>query len=249
MDTQMQAALAKIHSELLALLADAVRVLEAESIPYSLMCGTLLGAVRHQGFIPWDDDIDLVLTRENYELFAAVYPQKAAQGFHLDLTDTWVPRVRQEGGRKTAFLDLFILDPLPEGRFTRAWKLLRLRILQGMLKDEPQYDRFSFSKKVLLWGTGVLGKLVPKKAKLRAYDRISRIGSDSPAHVHMANGAYHLLSMPFDQLDFERLIPAAFDGLTVRIPLACQKVLTQLYGPNYMTPPPEDQRVPLHLEL
>ena len=80
-----------MHAELTDVLADVVRVLEQNALPYSAMCGTLLGAVRHQGFIPWDDDVDLVLPRESYDRFADVYPSQCAAGFTLDLSDTCKP--------------------------------------------------------------------------------------------------------------------------------------------------------------
>ena len=251
MTREQEAALQAVHAELLELLRDAVRVLEQEKLPYSLICGTLLGAVRHGGFIPWDDDIDIVLPRESYERFAALYPAEAAPGFGLDLTDTWVPRVRRAGGGKNAFLDLFILDPLPAGKAAQGWKLFRLKALQGMLKEHTDYSRFSFSRRVLLRATAALGKPFSKEAKLRAYDRIARQGDSANPVVHMANGAFKLLSMPFLQQDFltENLKEIPFEGLAARAPQNATALLVQLYGPDYMTPPPEDQRVPLHLDL
>lgn len=249
MNALQEAALQIVHAELLELLRDAVRVLDLEELPYSLICGTLLGAVRHGGFIPWDDDIDLVMSRESYERFAAVYPGMASDGFWLDLTDTWVPRVRKAGGRKTAFLDLFILDPLSTSKARRAWKLFRLKALQGMLKEETDYHRFSFVKRMLLRATNWLGKPFSKTAKLRAYGHIARTGNPESPWVHMGNGAFSLLSIPFATDTFARLKPARFEELTVRIPENDAEVLTKLYGPHYMTPPPEDQRVPLHLDL
>ena len=56
----------RVHDDLSEALADVVRVLEQEHLPYSVMCGTLLGAVRHQGFIPWDDDVDVMMPRPDY---------------------------------------------------------------------------------------------------------------------------------------------------------------------------------------
>lgn len=241
----MDYGLAAVHAELYAALGDAVRVMEANGLPYSVMCGTLLGAVRHQAIIPWDDDVDIVMPRESYDRFASLYPAQCGDGFVLDLTDTWVPRVRKAGG--DAFVDLFILDPLPRGRLRRGWKLLRLRTLQGMLKQHTDYGRFSFGKRVLLRGTRALGLLMSRKAKLAAYDRIARTGGPSPLS-HMSNGAFGLLTMAFASDAFTSPLPATLGPLTVRIPRDAAATLTLLYGSDYMTPPPERARRPLHLD-
>ena len=66
--------LEEIHAELKEQLRDIIRVCKAHGIEYNMMCGSLLGAVRHKGFIPWDDDIDLLMTREEFEKFRRVYP-------------------------------------------------------------------------------------------------------------------------------------------------------------------------------
>ena len=62
--------LERVQAELAEALGDAVRVLEENRLPYCAMCGTLLGAVRHRGFIPWDDDVDLALSRDSFERFS-----------------------------------------------------------------------------------------------------------------------------------------------------------------------------------
>lgn len=241
----MQQDLNRVHAELYEVLGDTVRVLEANGLPYSVMCGSLLGAVRHQAIIPWDDDVDLVLPRESYDQFELLYPSQCGLGFTLDLSDTWVPRVRKVNGE--AFVDLFVLDPLPNGRLSRAWKLLRLRVLQGMLKERPDYRRFSMGKRLLLWGTHILGKPFARERKLRAYRRVARQGAKG-AQVHMSDGAFGLLSMAFAPDTFDSPVRAPFGPLTVRVPRDAATVLTRLYGPTYMTPPPESERRPLHLD-
>ena len=234
----------RVHDDLCEVLADVVRVLEQEHLSYSVMCGTLLGAVRHQGFIPWDDDVDLVLPRDSYDRFEAIYPDNCGLGMTLDLSDTWVPRARKVGG--DAFIDLFVLDPLPEGKLARVWKLFRLRTLQGMLKEHTDYQRFSPMKRVLLYGTHCLGLAFSRNAKLRAYRRISRTGKGS--RLHMSNGAFQLLGMSFSRDAFDQPVLTPFEHMLVRIPRDTDAVLKQLYGNDYMTPPPENERIPVHLD-
>lgn len=68
--------LRKVQLTQLEIAKEIRRVCEENDIPYFLTCGTLLGAVRHQGFIPWDDDMDVGMLRENYEKFCRIAPEK-----------------------------------------------------------------------------------------------------------------------------------------------------------------------------
>ena len=148
---KIEMTLDEIHEELLEQLRDITKICDAHGIEYNLMCGTLLGAVRHKGFIPWDDDVDLLMTREEFTKFRKVYPEECDRRFELTYLDTWTPRVMNRDPEKAAaFTDFFILDPLPPEGLQRKLHLLHLHLLQGMMKKNVDYSRFGLKNRILL---------------------------------------------------------------------------------------------------
>ena len=82
----------EIQALSLEILIDVAQFCEANGIHYSLAYGTCLGAVRHKGFIPWDDDIDVQMLREDYERFAATYRSERFKFYDCgNLEDCWIP--------------------------------------------------------------------------------------------------------------------------------------------------------------
>ncbi len=241
--------LAEIHAELLEQLRDIISVCARHGIEYNLMCGTLLGSVRHRGFIPWDDDVDLLMTRPEFTRFREVYPQECDPRFELTYLDTWTPRVMNRDPEKAAaFTDLFILDPLPPEGLRRKLHLLHLHLLQGMMKKNVDYSRFSLKNRLLLHATHLLGLPFSYAWKAKRYERVSsRIprGND----LHMSNGAFELMTHVWHPEQFAEKIMSPFESLECLIPKRYDEVLTILFGPDYMTPPPESERVAKHLDL
>ena len=80
--------LQKIHTLLLKMLKDFDRVCRELGIEYTVYGGTCIGAVRHQGFIPWDDDVDVLMTRKEYERFLKEAPAILSSEYRLDNTQT-----------------------------------------------------------------------------------------------------------------------------------------------------------------
>ena len=241
--------LPEIHEELLCQLRDIVQVCDRHGIEYNLMCGTLLGAVRHKGFIPWDDDIDLLMTREQFTRFREVYPKECDARFELTYLNTWTPRVMNRDPEKAAaFTDFFILDPVPpEGMKRKLW-FLTLHMLQGMLKRNVDYSRFGFKQKVLLFGTHVLGMPFTVKQKTRWYEQVSTM-MKSGNDLCMSNGAFELMMHIWHPGQFAEKITVPFEEIPCLIPAKYDEVLTILFGPDYMTPPPESERVAKHLDV
>jgi lipopolysaccharide cholinephosphotransferase len=230
-------------------LRDITAVCKKHNISYNMMCGSLLGAVRHKGFIPWDDDVDLLMTREEFQKFREIYPKECDKRFELTYLDTWTPRVMNRDPEKAAaFTDFFILDPVPPEGFQRKWWFFKLHTLQGMLKKNVDWSRFNWKNKILIFGTHLLGLPFSVKTKTRWYEQVSRqekTGND----LCMSNGAFELMMHIWHPDQFAEKIVVPFEGIDVLIPAKWDEVLTILFGADYMTPPPEAERVAKHLDV
>ena len=242
--------LPEIHAELIEQLRDIIAICDRHGIEYNLMCGTLLGAVRHKGFIPWDDDVDLLMTRENFEKFRVVYPKECDQRFELTYLDTWTPRVMNRDPEKAAaFTDFFILDAVPAGKLARKLWFLRLHMIQGMMTKNVDYSRFSWKNKILLFATHLMGLPFSTATKAKWYEKASRSVKNGGQDLCMSNGAFELMTHIWHPEQFEKKIKVPFEGLDCLIPEKWDEVLTILFGPDYMTPPPEAERVAKHLDV
>jgi len=73
--------LADLHEQLLIIMDDIDRVCRAHDIKYTIADGTLLGAIRHKGFIPWDDDMDVRMVRSEFEKFRKIYEKEKREDF------------------------------------------------------------------------------------------------------------------------------------------------------------------------
>ena len=79
----MDEKLKQLQATMLEMLKLVDKICRENDIKYSLCSGTLLGAVRHKGFIPWDDDLDIRMTRDNYDKFLAVWDEIKPEGYAL----------------------------------------------------------------------------------------------------------------------------------------------------------------------
>jgi len=237
---------------ILEILRDIDRVCRNNSIKYSLGYGTLIGAIRHKGFIPWDDDADLLMERSEFERFSIAYNKEKGTNYQFK-TILWVPRifeVRSENHSgihgENPTVDIFILDRLPKSRMKRKLKILTLKFLQGTLKRNVDYSRYNWKGKILTFATSIVGRIFTEDWKLQKYKAISKWGSEESSNLmSVTNSMFSSLRYSFSQSIVESYTEKPFEGIKLLVLIGYDEFLTTVYG-DYMTPPPLEERVSSH---
>ena len=268
--TNVKNDLKTLQVELTKMLAEFVSKCEEHNLRYYMFFGTLLGAVRHSGFIPWDDDIDILMPREDVEKFVDLYKDYYSDNAHLDgyncpHYDSFAPNIRinsnkmmlrqDRNGQKAyvpAFLSIWIIDGLPDDlnkkkrhikKIFRKYGILRLSrsAVQGTLKINR-----SKKEQILIGINRVfrIGKLFPpRKAAKKFNDTLKKYFWASGKECFIGwNPQENRL---FQTEWFKDTTTAEFDGIKVTIPKGYNALLKRLYG-NYMELPPEKDRHPIH---
>ncbi|MCH5162006.1 MAG: HAD-IA family hydrolase [Clostridiales bacterium] len=247
-----------VHGKLLDIMDFVHGVCAAEGIEYSLSGGTMLGAVRHKGFIPWDDDMDIIMRREQFDRFDAVIRDYCERdGRFVYNTDRRVPIVgyretpTRSGKRYNRIkVDIFFLDNFPDKKSKRRRLLFRIRTLQGMLhKGKLNWKKYDLKGKILLIATRALGAFRSSKGLLKSYRKLSTSYNAVPTRqMFISNDLYAVLKVPYDREWFDGASEMPFEDRRYLVFDAYDKILTYRYG-DYMTPPPEKERVFKHVKI
>ena len=236
--------------ELLEMIRDIDSILRSHGISYSLSGGTLIGAVREKGFIPWDDDIDIMVDRANFDRICALF--RAEKDLPYVLNDyLWVRRIQKKNdsrkGLQAATVDVFVMDNCPNNPLVQKSKVALIKTLQGMMKEEIDLSQVSLVYKVCLIATALAGRCFSYRKKLHWYDKVSMIGNKrQTAWLGMYNDLFKNLSLKYDRDTFAKYQDATFEGVTLPITAKYDSYLTTVYG-NYLTPPAEEERKPEHM--
>ena len=238
---------------LLPMLVDIDQFFRENDIQYSLSDGTLLGAVRHKGYIPWDDDIDLSLDRENFNKFLSVAENNLPDQYEI-IHEIWIRRIsRKDNPNKHNFppegcIDLFIFDKVPSNKQKARQQLFLLKLLQGMLKTNVKYEGFSFSKKMMLFVTHLTGKFFPKKLKQKWYDSVSQWGDgdDKADTLARFNGSFRGIDhVRYPAVITDSYADLEFEGYHFMAISGWDTFLKTLYG-DYMKIPEKNARESNH---
>lgn len=253
MDVDNKYGTLSIQNKLLSLLKDFDFFCRQNDIQYSLESGSLLGAVRHNGFIPWDDDLDVVLDRGNYCKLVKCFQCNPNDSiiFERKTKETlWIDRVRLknrlEGDKEAPTIDIFIFDNTPNNRFAARIKKNAILALQGMMKSRLNLKKGSFVMRVCSLFTWLLGRAFPLNLKYSMYNRVSAWGNNKECRKGSCyNYIFSEIGVLYDSNILKRIIYHTFEDTEMPITAEYDHVLSTLYG-DYMTLPDETKRVPQH---
>ena len=241
------------------------------NIRYSLAYGTLIGAVRHKGFIPWDDDIDVMMLRPDYERFCATFKVEGASlhchqnkpdcfiGFARICDDVYTNSIKNSwlcgGGHTGVWIDIFPVDNVEDDPVTYDQHYRQMQFLHG---DIYKYRaRLNGIYKTNKLRTNILAAFLTlppfhqilKKKAIRFVDKyineMKRVPFGTTGHYSQlaipGSGSKNYLDIEW----FSDFILLDFEDSKFYVMKGYDAVLRSAYG-DYMQLPPEDQRTPLH---
>lgn len=223
-------------------------------INYMLFAGSALGAVRHQGFIPWDDDLDIVMLRKDYEKFLAVAPNELNQDEYFlqkEFSEHWpvfFTKLRKNGTacierqlpkdrlmHQGIYIDIFPCDNLSNNPITRRFQFLASKVVIAKSVYERGYITDNWIKKVFIQ----LCRLLPLKP---FWKFAIRRENDNSQYVHtFFGGASRYEKNIYPRSWFESAVLLPFERGCYPVSAHYDELLTKLYG-DYMTPLPEEKR-------
>lgn len=242
----------EIQTISLDILLDVANFCEENSITYFLACGTLLGAVRHKGFIPWDDDVDIMMPRPDYKRFLDSYCSskykllKPAEGrfYYSKVYDTNTLKYENDTDYKKnkvlgVDIDIFPLDGMINDENVLRKIYRRECFLETLLRlsNQPLFLRKNPLKCInriipRLIGSKNIVWLIEKNAQTYSYDH-----SDFVVRMRWSpNGFAGLLPKKVYEKDY-----LTFEGKSFCVPKEYDRWLTVFFG-NYMELPPEEKR-------
>ncbi len=250
--------LEKLHSVLLEMLLDIDKFCKENNLTYFLCGGTLLGAIRHKGFIPWDDDMDIGMPRSDYEKFIKLYPQTNKSKYYVECMennkDYFHPyaKVRKSN---TLVLERFIkgikdrneifVDVFPFDNATSSYKKIRIRaniikaIVETFYVKDHMYKLGSCYHKIFS------ALFLPfKKTTLYKFQKflMTKYNKKETGYMVCFVGGYNTERELMEKKVFLPVKKGEFCLKKVNIINNPDFYLTRLYG-DYLTLPPIDKRV------
>ncbi len=226
----------EIHAGLLKILVQFDGLCRRNNIKYSLHAGTLIGAIREHGFIPWDDDADIAMTRTEYQKLEKVI----AEDSDLYLRGNIKCQVCSKLNPKL-WVDIFILDYISEKKNQQKLKLSLLTVIDIMSRDKrsmqlSKLEKYSSAKKIAFKTIYAIGRLFPQKTKQKWYLDVSqRFLLGNHTWMLRSNDRYGARELLVPVEWTKKYTDVIFEGHNLMMTCSYDAYLRLGYG-DYMTP-------------
>ena len=245
----------KLRQVQMSILDEVVRICQDNGLRYCLIAGSCLGAVRHKGYIPWDDDIDVALPRADYEKFIQVATKDDSKEFFLDYYTTnplyghnfakYCKKntlfIEPNGQRQAIYIDVFPQDKVPGPEFTAKSRIPvlihKIDALTTVRRDGLKGR--DFKTKIIYHTT----RWIPTKWLFSWEKRLMTRFENTDAQYYLNYGTrYNFVKETILISDFEPYARLEFEGKMYNFPRNWDLYMSRIYG-DYMTLPPEEKRV------
>lgn len=237
---------------------------QLHDLRYYLAYGTLIGAIRHKGFIPWDDDVDVVMPRKDYEKLLEINPTLRNGQYKLITpknradwpylfsklvdTNTLMEESTYKSGKIGVYIDIFPIDGLPDKVCARKWHLIKLKywhfllitVQKTNLKGKTKFR--SLIKRIIYPIAKIIGinNILKKIEKL-----ITKYDFDLSKYVAVQIALDYGSRECVARENYYSTERGSFNGCNFNIPSGYNNILTSIYG-DYMEFPPEEERTSHH---
>lgn len=262
----MELSLREIQMESLSILKDIKKICEREGITYYLAWGTLLGAVRHNGFIPWDDDVDIMMPRKDYERFIDYCTVNSSsllpyQLMHYTTNDRYVYvlarftntnfRVDYKGTQDYGlgtFVDIYPLDGLGD-HYKDACKNMKknypyMKMIKFLTMGKFERSK-SIGKTIVKYPLYLIAKSIGRKRLIENFDlKCKSISYENSQYVGIPT-VETMESCIIKKEWLSESVMHKFEDEDFPIPAMYDELLTHRYG-KYMNLPPKEQQIAHH---
>ena len=246
-----------------------IEICEKYDLEYFAAFGTLLGVVRHQGFIPWDDDIDVGMLRKDYEKFLQVAQEECGKEFFIQTVDTdpeyhlffgkmrmcntkFVENSLRKADSVTGFyIDIFPFDAIPDQKdlmMRQIRKAERLSMLLSVSKvKEPQIGKYSKMKTIFMTTIWYMLHYGMKMFHITGEHIWKKCQNtfwkyDDEKTERITCFFPNAEKWIIKTKELEQLEEGRFENIKIKIPIGYDAILTRNYG-DYMKLPPKEERV------
>ncbi len=271
--------LKKYQECLLEIGKDVIAFFEKEEIDYSLSGGSILGAIRHKGFIPWDDDIDLNVTREGYNKMIEMFDEKLGDKYYIQSPKKYpelgllVTQIRKKGTvarRKYDWnieecgvsIDIYIVENVFENVFLRFIQKNMSMLFTFVVSSIRTFNNKRIPKELLELENrklnytklkmivGRMASIIPLERWIRWCEYwFSCCGDDKTRLVSIPTGRKHFSGEIYERKEMCVYRKELFETELFNVPIHAEKYLEEFYGDYMVIPPKSKQEKHLFLEL